>query len=160
MRFLAKMVIGVVLGGCVQGSVQNADPATQALDLINKERTKAGCQPLVMQPQLMAAATGFAHDMAEQNFMAHEGRDGSTLSSRVHATGYRGGFLGENIAGGQTSAWQVVDSWMHSKGHRANILTCAFNVTGIAMVRQANDQAIGGNPAPYFTYWVHDFGRE
>lgn len=150
----------LMLAGCAADPTASMAPAEKALALINTERAKAGCEPLGAQPQLMAAASDFARDMAESNFYGHVGIDGSTLTSRVRAAGYRGGFLGENIAAGQTSASQVVTAWMHSTGHRGNILNCRFNVTGIAMVRQANDQPILGNPVPFYTYWVNDFGRE
>ena len=156
----SAMGAALILAGCNANPTASLGPAQQALAFINEERAGAGCEPLAEQVQLMAAASGYAHDMAEGNFYGHVGPDGSTLTSRVQAQGYRGGFLGENIAAGQTSARQVVNDWMHSPGHRGNILNCQFNVTGIAMVRQGNDQPIMGNPVPFYTYWVHDFGRE
>jgi uncharacterized protein YkwD len=159
-RFPA-LAVTLMLAGCgAPATVSDQAPAQQALTLINTERAKAGCGPLVEQPQLTAAASAFADSMAQDDFFSHNGPDGSTMVSRIRAQGFRGGMLGENIAAGQTTARQVVSTWMNSPGHRANILNCRFNVTGIAMTRQANDQTIPGNPGPYHTYWVHDFGRQ
>lgn len=131
----------------------------QVLRLVNRHREKAGCEPLVAEARLTAAAEGHSRAMAAQDFVAHDGKDGKDLAARVEDQGYRWQSVGENIAAGQATAAQAVNSWMRSKGHRANILNCAFTQTGIAMVFQAGDQPLRGNPGAFSYYWTQDFAR-
>jgi uncharacterized protein YkwD len=139
------------------GTPATAGPADSVLTAINAARAKAGCRPLQVNPKLMAAAKSHARAMAEQNFFAHAGKDGSRFSSRIKRQGYSYSTAAENIAAGQTSAGQVVKSWLGSSGHRRNILNCRMTETGIALVYQANDRPIRGNPAPLRYYWVQVF---
>jgi uncharacterized protein YkwD len=69
--------------------------------------------------------------MAERNFFAHEGPDGTTLSDRLEASGFRGCAAGENIAHGQSSPEEVVSDWMKSDGHCANILSSSYRRLGV-----------------------------
>jgi uncharacterized protein YkwD len=85
--------------------------------------------------------------MARSGVMSHTGPDGSTMSSRVDAAGYLWSTLGENIARGQSDAAAVMDAWMNSPGHRANILNCSFKEIGIGVHF--------GDGGPW---WTQDFG--
>ena len=134
-----------------------AGPAESVLTAINAARAKAGCGPLRLNGKLAAAAKSHARAMAEQNFFGHAGKDGSRFSSRIRRQGYDYRAAAENIAAGQKSAGQVVASWMKSSGHRRNILDCRMKETGIALVYQADDRPIRGNPAPLRYYWVQVF---
>lgn len=134
-----------------------AGPAESVLTAINAARAKAGCGPLHVNGKLVAAAKAHARAMAEQNFFGHAGKDGSRFSSRIARQGYSYRTAAENIAAGQKSASQVVNSWLHSAGHRRNILNCRMTETGIALVYQADDRPIRGNPAPLRYYWVQVF---
>ena len=134
-----------------------AGPAESVLTAINAARAKAGCKPLHLDARLGAAAKGHAKAMAEQNFFGHAGKDGSRFSSRIARQGYSYRTAAENIAAGQKSASQVVSSWLKSSGHRRNILNCRMTETGIAVVYQADDRPIRGNPAPLRYYWVQVF---
>lgn len=134
-----------------------ASPADSVLSAVNAARAKAGCQPLRLNPKLMAAAKAHARAMAEQNFFGHAGKDGSRFSSRIKRQGYSYRAAAENIAAGQKTAGQVVASWLKSAGHRRNILNCAMRDTGIALVYQPDDRPIRGNPAPLRYYWVQVF---
>ena len=134
-----------------------AGPAESVLTAINAARAKAGCGPLHVNGKLVAAAKSHARAMAEQNFFGHAGKDGSKFSSRIARQGYDYRTAAENIAAGQKSAGQVVASWLHSAGHRRNILNCRMTETGIAVVYQADDRPIRGNPAPLRYYWVQVF---
>ena len=129
-----------------------AGPAESVLTAINAARAKAGCGPLHVNGKLVAAAKSHARAMAEQNFFGHAGKDGSKFSSRIARQGYDYRTAAENIAAGQ-----VVASWLHSAGHRRNILNCRMTETGIAVVYQADDRPIRGNPAPLRYYWVQVF---
>ena len=134
-----------------------AGPAESVLSAINSARAKAGCGPLRLNGKLVAAAKAHARAMAEQNFFGHAGKDGSRFSNRIKRQGYSYSTAAENIAAGQKSASQVVSSWMKSSGHRRNILNCRMTETGIAVVYQAEDRPIRGNPAPLRYYWVQVF---
>jgi uncharacterized protein YkwD len=124
---------------------------------VNAARAKAGCGPLRVNPKLMAAARAHARAMAEQDFFAHAGKDGSRFSARIRQQGYSYRAAAENIAAGQKSAGQVVSSWLKSSGHRRNILDCRMTETGIALVYQPDDRPIRGNSAPLRYYWVQVF---
>lgn len=137
--------------------VQAESTADAVLSAVNAARAKAGCGPLQIDARLTAAAKGHARAMAEQNFFGHAGKDGSRFSSRIAKQGYSYWAAAENIAAGQSSAGQVVASWLNSAGHRRNILDCRMKDTGIAMVYQADDRPIRGNPAPLRYYWVQVF---
>ena len=76
--------------------------------------------------QLEAAAAVHSNDMAVNNYFAHPDASGVRVGARVAATGYAYRSVGENIAGGQTSAAQVVADWMASPSHCANIMTASF----------------------------------
>lgn len=137
--------------------VAAAGPAETVLSEVNSARAKAGCGPLRLNGKLTAAAKGHAKAMAEQNFFGHAGKDGARFTSRLQRQGYSYRSAAENIAAGQKSAGQVVASWLKSAGHRRNILNCRMTETGIALVYQADDRPIRGNPAPLRYYWVQVF---
>lgn len=132
---------------------------SDALALVNKARTAAGCGALVVNPQLQAAAEGHARAMAQQNFFGHTGADGSKMQDRIAAQGYSGRKLAENIAAGQPTAKEVVAGWLKSPGHKRNMLDCDFTETGLALVDQPDDQPLAGKAAAYRYYWVQVFGR-
>jgi uncharacterized protein YkwD len=141
----------------VAGGPLAAGPADAVLSAVNAARAEAGCGPLRMNAKLAAAARGHATAMAEQDFFGHSGKDGSRFSTRIKRQGYSYSTAAENIAAGQRTAGQVVASWLKSPGHRRNILNCAMRDTGIALVYQADDRPIRGNPAPLRYYWVQVF---
>ena len=147
----------LLLALAVAGTPVAAGPADSVLTAINAARAKAGCGPLQVNGKLVAAAKAHARAMAEQNFFGHAGKDGSRFSSRLARQGYSFRTAAENIAAGQKSASQVVASWLKSSGHRRNILNCRMTETGIAVVYQADDRPIRGNPAPLRYYWVQVF---
>ncbi|KJK55486.1 sigma-70 family RNA polymerase sigma factor [Saccharothrix sp. ST-888] len=119
----------------------------QVIDLVNTERSKAGCSPVRNNSKLQAAAQGHSDDMAARNFFDHTNPDGAGPQARIEAAGYRWSTWGENIARGQSDPAAVMDSWMHSPGHRANILNCAFTELGVGV-----HQGSGG------PWWTQDFG--
>ena len=95
----------------------------------------------------MNSAQSFAELMLALNFFAHNSPDGTTPDQRITAAGYTNWTTwGENIAEGYTTAEDVMNGWINSPGHRANLLNPAFKDIGIG--------ASGGG-APY---WVQDFG--
>ncbi|MFJ7586511.1 sigma-70 family RNA polymerase sigma factor [Streptomyces sp. NPDC097617] len=121
--------------------------AGQVVALVNSERATAGCGPLKEDSQLRAAAQGHSDDMAARDFFAHTSPDGKDPGDRTTAAGYRWSTYGENIARGQQTAQSVMDSWMKSPGHRANILNCSFKDIGVGI-----HQGSGG------PWWTQNFG--
>ncbi|MFI2345797.1 CAP domain-containing protein [Streptomyces sp. NPDC019443] len=119
--------------GSGSGSGSSDGAEAQVLSLVNKERASAGCSPLTSNAKLTEAADDYSDVMARSGVMSHTGPDGSTMSSRVDAAGYLWSTLGENIARGQSDAAAVMDAWMNSPGHRANILNCSFKEIGIGV---------------------------
>ncbi|MFI6982841.1 CAP domain-containing protein [Embleya sp. NPDC050154] len=117
------------------------------MELTNAERAKHGCGPLTDNAKLQAAAQGHSHDMAKRGYFDHINPDGADSSRRISAAGYRWSASGENIAAGQASPAAVMNAWMASPGHRANILNCSFKDIGVGV-----DFAPGG------PRWTQNFG--
>jgi uncharacterized protein YkwD len=115
------------------GGSDSSEPEAQVLSLVNKERAAAGCSPLTANAKLTQAADDYSDVMARSGVMSHTGPDGSTMTSRVEAAGYVWSTLSENIARGQADAASVMNSWMNSPGHRANILNCSFKELGVGV---------------------------
>ncbi|MFB7979555.1 sigma-70 family RNA polymerase sigma factor [Streptomyces vinaceus] len=126
-----------------------AGVAGQVIALVNSERAAAGCGPLKEDPQLRNAAQGHSDDMAARGFFDHTNPDGADPGKRTTAAGYRWSTYGENIARGQQTAASVMDSWMKSPGHRANILNCSFK-----------DIGVGIHSGPGGPWWTQNFGAK
>ncbi|MFF5896761.1 sigma-70 family RNA polymerase sigma factor [Streptomyces argenteolus] len=103
----------------------------EVVALVNTERAKAGCSAVSGNSRLTNAASRHSADMVARNYFSHTSPDGTDPGARITAAGYRWSTYGENIAKGQKTAESVMDSWMNSEGHRANILNCAFKEIGI-----------------------------
>ncbi|MFI7443617.1 CAP domain-containing protein [Nonomuraea indica] len=100
--------------------------------LTNQARAANGCRPLVHDPQLRTAAERHSADMAARGFFDHDSPDGRDPGDRVRAAGFAPiRTWAENIAMGQRTAAQVVQGWLDSPGHRANIMNCAFTHIGV-----------------------------
>ncbi|WP_030927427.1 CAP domain-containing protein [Streptomyces sp. NRRL S-646] len=125
-----------------------ARTAAEVVDLTNRERAGAGLPPLATDPLLTTAAQAHSADMVARAFYSHTSPDGSRPWDRAAAAGSRRHSIGENIACGQRSPAEVVDGWMKSPGHRANILKPDFTHIGIGFA--------GGGPAGM--YWTQLFG--
>lgn len=122
------------------------------LDLVNRNRVRAGMQPLGVDQRLIAAAEAQARDLASGAVaLGHEGSDGSDPPLRVTREHYVYARVAENVAASTASASIAVTSWMASAGHRHNILTPEFRDAGVAYV-----DAPG---SPNGTYWVMVYGR-
>jgi uncharacterized protein YkwD len=107
-----------------------ADPA--ALPAINSLRAEAGRGPLSYSAELERIAAGHARDMARQGVMTHYGADGSGPGDRARRAGYRFCRVAENVAYGQRSLQEVLQSWADSRGHRRNMLDRRVSEVGIA----------------------------
>ncbi|NML18467.1 CAP domain-containing protein [Azohydromonas sp. G-1-1-14] len=103
---------------------------------------------LTWNDPLQSAAARHSKDMASKNFFSHTGSDGSSAGTRITQAGYSWRTWGENIAAGQTSVQQVVDGWMASPGHCANLMKPAFRHVGVACV--------SNSASTYRMYWTMD----
>lgn len=125
----------------------------QVIILTNQERLNHGCGPLAIDDRLQLAAEGHSQDMALNDFFSHNAPDGTTPWDRIHAQGYFYSMAGENIAAGYPSPESVVEGWMNSDGHRANILNCGFKDIGVGYHFLENDTGA----VNYRHYWTQVF---
>ncbi|MFC0005846.1 CAP domain-containing protein [Micromonospora siamensis] len=117
----------------------------QVVDLVNQERAKAGCKALSVDSKLNLAAQRHSQDQADHQNMSHDGSDGSDAGDRLDRAGYAWRSYGENVAWNQQTPAAVMDAWMNSPGHRANILNCSFTEIGVGVARSNGP------------YWTQDF---
>ena len=129
--------------------VESSSFETEVVTLTNNYRTANGCGALRIDSRLVTAARAHSTDMVTNNFFSHTGSNGSTFVQREAAAGYTTGASAENIAWGYRSPQEVVNGWINSAGHRANILNCASVAVGVGVAYKAD-----GTP-----YWTQDFGR-
>jgi uncharacterized protein YkwD len=127
-----------------------SDFQAQLLQMLNAERQKIGAPPLRISSQLAQAAQRHADDMAKNNFLSHEGSDGSTMESRIQETGYAFSAIAENVAGGQPTPESVIQTWLNSSGHRRNMLNPEYTEIGIGYATNSSSQ--------YTHYWTQVFG--
>jgi uncharacterized protein YkwD len=95
------------------------------------EGTFGPAAPLTMNPALRCAARLHSMDMVINNYFSHTSQDGTTFAQRISAAGYSWRSIGENISQGGSSPSAVVNGWMGSDGHCANIMSPGFVDIGI-----------------------------
>ena len=143
---------------------ENLEAVREAtLCLINDERIAHGERPLQLSTDLQNCAQGHSENMAVDDYFSHEGPGATTPLSRMQAAGYIysskiGYEIGENIAWG--TLWlatpkSIVESWMQSPEHRANILDANYRETGIGVSPHAPSARAEGEPGALYT---QDFG--
>jgi len=115
-----------------QQSGDSAKYAQQVLDIVNQERSKAGLKPLTMNDKLSKVAMAKAQDMYNNNYFDHQSPTYGSPFDMMKSFGVTYNSAGENIAKGQSSPTEVMNQWMNSPGHRANILNSGFTQIGIA----------------------------
>ena len=103
--------------------------ANQVVKLVNEERAKAGLSPLTVNSKAANAAQTRAREI-EKSF-SHTRPDGSSFNTALTEAGVSFRGAGENIAYGQTTPQQVMEGWMNSSGHRANILNANYTSIGV-----------------------------
>jgi uncharacterized protein YkwD len=118
--------------------------AGQIVSLVNDERANAGCDPVAEEPHLDTAAQKHSDDMSARDYFSHDTPEGVHFDERIRDAGYSKPGA-ENIAKGATSAAQVMEMWMNSSGHRANILNCSLTKLGVGVTKSG-------------WYWTQDFG--
>ena len=151
--------------GCGGVTVPASDAGVeqQVVDLVNEQRAGQGLPPLKLQQGLIDAARYHAADMGQDNYFNHDSYDRNnqgtvyvcSWDSRIKSFYTLPGgssyyALAENIAAGQRSPEEVMDDWMNSSGHRANILSRSNWELGVGYFSGSGQ---------YSRYWVQDFGR-
>ncbi|WP_370098576.1 CAP domain-containing protein [Streptacidiphilus sp. MAP12-20] len=129
-----------------QSPDQVAAAQAAILSLVNTQRAQHGCTALTAAPPLTALAQSFSTEMATRGFFGHTDPDHRTPWDRARALGITN-LGGENIARGQQTAQDVMDAWMHSPGHRANMLDCDYHSLGVGVYF-----------GPGGPWWTQDFG--
>ncbi|HVR97434.1 MAG TPA: CAP domain-containing protein [Thermoanaerobaculia bacterium] len=122
------------------------------LAAVNAARQDGGRPPLRLEPRLNTAAQKHAEDMLARVYYSHKTPEGTMPWSRVQAAGYTPSIVGENIAAGHVRVDEVMDAWLHSSGHRRNILEGRFTEVGIGL-------AVGTYDHRYQLLWVQEFAR-
>jgi uncharacterized protein YkwD len=141
-----------------QASIAQLRSAT--ICLVNVQRRSHGRTALKRNSGLALAGQRHARDMVSRRYFAHDSKSGASFSDRIARAGYlkhaSSALLGENLAWGvqdKSTPRSIVRAWMHSPGHRANILRPNFREIGIGVVRAAPSGL--GNAATY----AAEFGK-
>ena len=132
--------------GVMQASITTSEEAMadRVIELVNQERTSRGLQPLLKHDGLMVAAAARAKELSQR--YSHTRPNGSECFTILWHLGIDYGYAGENIAMGQRTPEIVMNDWMNSSGHRANILSENFDYIGVGYTM------VDGHP-----YWVQLF---
>src|SRR4051794_8867920 len=132
------------------------------LCLVNGERTDAGLPALAANAQLSQAADGMCQRMVAEHFFSHETPDGKTVVDRVQPTGYipssDAWVVGENLgwgSGALSTPQAMVNGWMNSPGHKANILAPDYKDVGLSACMGSPTTTNSGG-----TVYVNDFGAK
>lgn len=136
----------------------------EVINLVNQKREEAGLPPMRYNAFLEKAAQAHGDDMQARDYFEHHSPEGTSAESRIKTSGYLDEFeaclctksysVGENLAKGQTTAAEAVETWMNSIDHRINILSPDFSEIGIGISPITAENA--GNFQGYF--WVQNFG--
>ncbi|MEA5516937.1 CAP domain-containing protein [Nodularia sp. UHCC 0506] len=137
-----------------QSSVSN-----QVIQLVNQARSQGrmcgnqrfnAAGSLSANGSLNSAAQVHSSDMARNRKMSHTGSNGSSMGQRAKQAGYEWRAIAENVAAGQTSPSAVVQAWLKSPGHCANIMNSNYQDSGVSAVRGSDG----------VLYWTMLYGRQ
>ena len=106
--------------------------------LVNEAREEAGLEPLYLTPIVSTFAEKRAVELSD--YFSHVRPDGSSYKTAITAAGVESNYTGENVATGYTTAKQVVQGWLGSKGHRANILNENFTQIGVGLEKNTGNR--------------------
>ena len=124
---------GASSGNNTTGSTTMNSDEKEVFNLINKQRTNNGLQPLKEDAEVQKVARIKAQDMVSNNYFAHESPTYGTPFQMLKKFNISYKTAGENIAANSSNS-SAVTAWMNSSGHKANILNSNFNYTGIGVV--------------------------
>jgi uncharacterized protein YkwD len=117
----------------------------EVIRLVNVERDKAGCGAVKLNTRLRTAIRLHVEELGTHGnlYISHVSDDGRTFVDRAKAQGYNDPG-GENVARGQRDAADVMNSWMNSEGHRANIVNCSFKAIGVGRAKGVDGTLVWG----------------
>lgn len=136
----------------------HANTANEIIQLVNQARSQGrvcgnqrfgAASPVSANSSLMNAAQAHSSDMARTRRMGHIGSNGSSVGDRAKQAGYIFRAIAENVAAGQKSTGEVVQSWLNSPGHCQNIMNPTYREIGVGAVRGGDGKI----------YWTQVFGR-
>ena len=107
---------------------------SEVIRLVNEQRTQNGLKPLTANWELSRVARYKSQDMVDNRYFSHTSPTYGTPFQMMKAFGLRFRTAGENIAYGQRTPQAVVNAWMNSSGHRANILNASYTQIGVGYV--------------------------
>ena len=113
------------------------------VELVNRERAAHGLQPLTISAELCKKARIKSQDMAQNRYFDHNSPTYGSPFDMMRSLGITYRSAGENIAMGYATAQAVMQGWMNSEGHRANILNASFTTIGVGYVANGS----------YWTQW-------
>lgn len=116
----------------------------QVVALVNEQRAANGLQPLTLSSALSNAARAKSQDMHDNHYFAHESPTYGSPFEMLTSFGISYRAAGENIAMGYATPEAVMNAWMNSSGHRANILNASYTQIGVGYVADGN-------------YWTQEF---
>ena len=112
------------------GAAESSE-AREVLNIVNQERAKQGLKPLELSDKLTSIANMKASDMANNNYFSHTSPTYGSPFEMLQRFGVNYTSAGENIAAGQKTAQEVMSAWLHSSGHRANIMNPNYTQLGV-----------------------------
>ena len=121
--------------------------AREVVTLVNQQRAKIGLAPLKDNWQLARVARYKSEDMRDKNYFSHTSPSYGSPFDMIKNFGIKYMAAGENIAMGQPTSASVMNSWMNSAGHKANILSKNFTEIGVGVAKSKNGTL----------YWTQQF---
>lgn len=156
---LLSVLAGPVFGQGAAGACPAKLEIEQVLNQLNTYRAQAqvcgqqpfvAAEPLRWEARLEQAAQGHANELAQGDQLKHLGSSGRNLRERLRATGYLAFRVGENLAAGQESWDEALQTWIVSAKHCENIMQDDFRDVALACA---------SGPGKYGRYWVLNLGR-
>lgn len=142
----AALFLGMVIPGAGQASTGLLDGISKesVVAEINRYRLESGLSPLQADERLDAAAEDRIIDMEMVGYWGHHCPEGHSPFVWLSDHDYRYGTAGENLAAGYETTSVLVQSWMESPGHRANILSPDYSDIGVAMIDGGTTRRMNG----------------
>jgi uncharacterized protein YkwD len=140
-RLLLTLLLAVPL---FASPAENEITAENVTALMNAYRAEAGLGPLYLETKLTRAAESRMQDMIDGQWWSHQSPEGTEPFVWIRAHDYNYVAAAENLAAGFETARLLVQSWLESPGHRANILNPMYADCGIAVIEGRTDRRAAG----------------
>lgn len=134
----APSVPGIPENGSNGESSSVSEYEMRVAELVNEQRSKHGLSPLKLSEELSAVARAKSQDMRDNGYFSHNSPTYGSPFDMLKSFGISYKAAGENIAHGYSTPEAVVNGWMNSPGHRANILNADFTELGVGYVESGN----------------------